>query len=178
MGRDVRVLDPADFHAEDETCAKVLAMAFGKMEPKKRPSPKAHAAKPAAPPAAAAPAAPVAPVEAVAAKASEKASERKGEDLLAKIKAQGRKATPEELEELLESKRAAWRASAPSVASAASGASACAGCGGKQPRPFQCGTCKTVRYCSPECQKSHWKEHKRRCRKRVTANICVLSDFA
>ena len=26
-----------------------------------------------------------------------------------------------------------------------------------------CGRCKCVRYCSPECQKSHWKRHKEDC---------------
>lgn len=27
----------------------------------------------------------------------------------------------------------------------------------------KCGKCKIVRYCSPECQKAHWKEHKLVC---------------
>ena len=32
----------------------------------------------------------------------------------------------------------------------------------------RCGSCKTVRYCSPECQKGHWKEHKKTCRRRLS----------
>jgi hypothetical protein len=27
-----------------------------------------------------------------------------------------------------------------------------------------CSRCKTTAYCSPECQKSHWKSHKRECK--------------
>ena len=25
---------------------------------------------------------------------------------------------------------------------------------------LKCGKCQTIRYCSPECQKEHWKKHK------------------
>lgn len=34
--------------------------------------------------------------------------------------------------------------------------------------PLRCGSCKSVRYCSPECQKGHWKAHKKKCRKRLS----------
>jgi hypothetical protein len=41
----------------------------------------------------------------------------------------------------------------------------CNGC--KEFKPFadfkKCGQCQCERYCSRECQKSHWKEHKKVC---------------
>jgi len=41
----------------------------------------------------------------------------------------------------------------------------CNGC--KKFKPFadfkKCGQCQCERYCSRECQKSHWKEHKKVC---------------
>lgn len=32
-----------------------------------------------------------------------------------------------------------------------------------QPAMQQCGSCRTTRYCSPVCQKLHWKQHKPDC---------------
>jgi len=45
---------------------------------------------------------------------------------------------------------------------------ACAGCGEESPegpdRFHKCTGCHVVRYCSAECQKRHWREHKKVCR--------------
>lgn len=38
----------------------------------------------------------------------------------------------------------------------------CPSCG--KPGKFLCSRCKSVRYCSKECQKAHWKEHKKVCK--------------
>lgn len=38
----------------------------------------------------------------------------------------------------------------------------CAVCSG--PGSHLCAGCKSVNYCSPECQRSHWKSHKKPCR--------------
>ena len=43
--------------------------------------------------------------------------------------------------------------------------SSCAKCGGIK-NLMQCGRCKKVKYCSPDCQKAHWKEHKAACQER------------
>ncbi len=40
--------------------------------------------------------------------------------------------------------------------------SRCAECG-KGGKTLQCTRCRKVRYCSRECQKSHWKTHKPAC---------------
>ncbi|KAM6496297.1 hypothetical protein JOM56_009003 [Amanita muscaria] len=43
---------------------------------------------------------------------------------------------------------------------------ACAKCGGPgRPKLLFCGKCGRVTYCSPECQKAHWKSHRAQCRK-------------
>jgi len=46
-------------------------------------------------------------------------------------------------------------------------ATPCAGCGAAKPdaaTAFKfCAACKAVMYCSRECQKAHWKKHKREC---------------
>ena len=41
----------------------------------------------------------------------------------------------------------------------------CAKCAAVQ-NLMQCGRCKKVKYCSPDCQKAHWKEHKPYCHDR------------
>lgn len=39
----------------------------------------------------------------------------------------------------------------------------CANCDYCYPSMMKCSACKKERYCSPECQKSHWKIHKKVC---------------
>eukprot|EP00439_Symbiodinium_sp_Y106_P049845 s5_g6.t1 len=192
------ILDPAEFADGDASLEEVFSVAFGKLGVQKKsqayPVPKDAAAapkpKPAVAPAPTPPAEPAKPVAAVP--PSREREELEGtcntrpkvlqdtsragdaEAILAKLKAQKEQASPEQLEELLEARRRGFAAAAPVRCRG------CAGCGkeGSQAQAFQCGTCKAARYCSYECQKSHWREHKKKCRKRVTANICVLSDFA
>lgn len=52
----------------------------------------------------------------------------------------------------------------------------CAGCDQteNQTRRFRsCGRCATAVYCSPECQKRHWPEHRKVCAERM-ADLCTL----
>lgn len=95
--------------------------------------------------------------------------------LIAKIKAQGHKASEEQLEEILQARRNKWEATKPTRKP-----KVCAQCGARPEgvQMLQCGVCKTVVYCSRECQKAHWPKHKAKCQKRRTVKICVLSDFA
>ena len=39
----------------------------------------------------------------------------------------------------------------------------CAGCAREGAWTKKCGRCKKTVYCSPECQRSHWKAHKAEC---------------
>jgi hypothetical protein len=39
----------------------------------------------------------------------------------------------------------------------------CANCSHTYPSMMKCSACKNERYCSSECQKSHWKIHKKVC---------------
>lgn len=41
--------------------------------------------------------------------------------------------------------------------------SACASCATTDVKQKKCGRCEAVHYCSPECQKAHWKTHKLTC---------------
>jgi len=42
----------------------------------------------------------------------------------------------------------------------------CSNCAGPgQPKLLACGACKKEKYCTPDCQKRHWKAHKPHCRK-------------
>ena len=43
----------------------------------------------------------------------------------------------------------------------------CAFCGKLLQRPKHCGRCKLVYYCSIECQRPHWKKHKKTCKKLI-----------
>jgi len=40
----------------------------------------------------------------------------------------------------------------------------CAVCRKAAPDLLVCGRCKNVKYCSPACQRAHWKEHKAECK--------------
>ena len=39
----------------------------------------------------------------------------------------------------------------------------CASCQKIPTNPKRCGRCKTIFYCSPECQRAHWTQHKIVC---------------
>ena len=40
----------------------------------------------------------------------------------------------------------------------------CAGCGVVAPHLRSCGACRSVAYCSTDCQRKHWRAgHKREC---------------
>lgn len=41
--------------------------------------------------------------------------------------------------------------------------SKCSNCEAENPK-YRCGNCKQVGYCSSDCQKTHWKEHKPECK--------------
>ena len=44
----------------------------------------------------------------------------------------------------------------------------------EQPHTFQkCSGCKSVWYCSVQCQKTHWKIHKKDCKERGESNIKI-----
>ena len=40
---------------------------------------------------------------------------------------------------------------------------------------LRCSKCKSVRYCSRECQRSDWKQHKLRC-KEVSKDLAARSE--
>jgi hypothetical protein len=55
----------------------------------------------------------------------------------------------------------------------------CQGCGvaeTKEKKHSQCSRCKQTRYCSKECQKSHWKEHKLECNMLSFKNAALITD--
>ncbi|KAL6761559.1 hypothetical protein V8C86DRAFT_2531662, partial [Haematococcus lacustris] len=73
---------------------------------------------------------------------------------------------------LLLQSAAAWLAAGPGWAVAACGgqpaagsesAQCCAQCGAGNVKLFRCSRCREVTYCSPACQKKHWKAHKAAC---------------
>ena len=57
---------------------------------------------------------------------------------------------------------AAPRAAAQAQAQAALSSKACPGCGRVASK--SCSACRSVRYCSVQCQRAHWNEHKAACR--------------
>eukprot|EP01136_Pigoraptor_vietnamica_P036606 Opistho-1_new@103421 len=62
----------------------------------------------------------------------------------------------------------ASQASAPAVASSPfppsdADAIACAACGKGDVKLLKCGACLVVRYCSRECQKAAWPQHRQAC---------------
>lgn len=46
----------------------------------------------------------------------------------------------------------------------------CFSCWNPSPSLSKCGKCKRVSYCSQDCQKEHWKNHKRACRSILVAS--------
>jgi hypothetical protein len=49
----------------------------------------------------------------------------------------------------------------------------CAQCGVLLKKPQECSACRSVAYCSPQCQKKHWKAvggHRLECRQIQSAN--------
>jgi len=46
----------------------------------------------------------------------------------------------------------------------------CANCGSTSTK-FRCGRCKTAFYCSTDCQKSHWDNHRPCCKKPDSMNV-------
>ena len=42
---------------------------------------------------------------------------------------------------------------------------ACANCGARGVTLRPCSACKLINYCTPVCQRTHWKKHKKECRK-------------
>jgi hypothetical protein len=68
------------------------------------------------------------------------------------------------------------------VAAASDGGRLCAGCGApdeheRGQKPFKvCSSCRAARYCSPECQRAHWRAHKAACRAAAAAAAAAASD--
>jgi hypothetical protein len=55
-------------------------------------------------------------------------------------------------------------------------AAACAGCGALPAAGGShkvCKGCRALRYCSVDCQKRHWAQHKRTCKARRAAELCA-----
>ena len=52
----------------------------------------------------------------------------------------------------------------------------CEGCGVIRKGLKKCGRCKVARYCSRECQSSHWKAHKKEC-KSLENKFKAISPF-
>ena len=55
----------------------------------------------------------------------------------------------------------------PTEVSGTSSTETCGFCGAKpseSSRLLNCGRCKKIKYCSKECQKNHWKQHKPSCK--------------
>jgi MYND finger len=40
----------------------------------------------------------------------------------------------------------------------------CVVCKARPQELLKCSACMAVRYCSAECQKAHWKKHRKRCK--------------
>ena len=54
----------------------------------------------------------------------------------------------------------------------------CAHCSVELAKAMRCSQCKTVCYCSRECQKQHWGSHKSQCKALALALLATESPFA
>lgn len=41
---------------------------------------------------------------------------------------------------------------------------------------YQCSKCKSVYYCSKECQIQHWKKHKKQCQLKLLQRVLIHGD--
>ena len=57
----------------------------------------------------------------------------------------------------------ARRQAAAAGSSASDSTATCDHCGEANDKLLRCGRCRKARYCGADCQKAHWKEHKRDC---------------
>lgn len=53
----------------------------------------------------------------------------------------------------------------------------CGSCNAPWPR-HRCARCRAVRYCSADCQKDHWKGHKKSCRKPLLCDVVTVPGGA
>ncbi|KAJ3484461.1 hypothetical protein NLI96_g5628 [Meripilus lineatus] len=53
----------------------------------------------------------------------------------------------------------------------------CNSCGKEGVSLKQCGKCHSARYCSVECQRSHWRTHKKTCKPFTEENTVTLKPF-
>lgn len=51
----------------------------------------------------------------------------------------------------------------------------CQGCQQEKPRVFKCGRCRSAQYCSKDCQRSAWRDHKQNCVGQVSSQTTVLN---
>lgn len=51
----------------------------------------------------------------------------------------------------------------------------CQGCQQEKPRLFKCGRCRSAEYCSKDCQRSAWRDHKPNCAGQVSSQTTVLN---
>ena len=54
----------------------------------------------------------------------------------------------------------------------------CANCKKAQPNLKKCGACDKVQYCSKECQRAHWNEHKSNCKQSSTVPTATQTSCA
>ena len=54
----------------------------------------------------------------------------------------------------------------------------CEMCSSLNERPLHCSGCQTVSYCNADCQRAHWKLHKKACKDRAAANVARFTTAA